>query len=120
MDEPASPPPVTPAPLPAGATFDDWKQSFITKAAGQGFDPVFVAQVLSNVTPQASVTSSDSQQPEFSKPASSYIRQAVTASRFAAARARLDANPNVPEIVRTSGVPAELLGGIWTMESDLG
>ncbi len=113
-------PPVASAPLPANATFDDWKQSFITKAAGQGFDPLFVAQVLSNVTPQASVTSSDSQQPEFSKPASSYVRQAVTASRFAAARARLDANPNVPEIVRSLGVPSEVLGGIWTMESDLG
>lgn len=116
----ASEAPVAPAPLPANATFDDWKQSFITKAAGQGFDPMFTAQVLSNVTPQASVTASDLQQPEFSKPASSYIRQTVTASRFAAARARLDANTNVPEIVRTSGVPAELLGGIWTMESDLG
>ncbi|CAM3150009.1 lytic murein transglycosylase [Asticcacaulis taihuensis] len=115
-----APVPAPTAPLPANATFDDWKQSFITKAAGQGFDPLFTAQVLSNVTPQASVTSSDSQQPEFSKPASSYIRQAVTDSRFAAARARLDANPNVPEIVRTSGVPAEVLGGIWTMESDLG
>jgi lytic murein transglycosylase len=117
---PAPSAPLPSAPLPANATFDDWKQSFITKAAGQGFDPLFTAQVLSNVVPQATVTSSDSQQPEFSKPASSYIRQAVTDSRFAAARARLDANPNVPEIARTSGVPAEVLGGIWTMESDLG
>jgi len=115
-----TPPPVASAPLPANVTFDDWKRSFIAKAAGQGFDPVFTAQVLSNVTPQASVTSSDSQQPEFSKPASTYIRNTVTASRFAAARARLGANANVPEIVRTSGVPAEVLGGIWTMESDLG
>ena len=115
-----APTPVTSAPLPANATFDDWKQSFISKASGQGFDPMFVAQVLNNVTPQASVTSSDSQQPEFSKPASTYIRQTVTGSRFAAARARLDANPNVPEIVRNLGVPAEVLGGIWTMESDLG
>ncbi|MFT4075325.1 MAG: lytic murein transglycosylase [Asticcacaulis sp.] len=114
--------PAAPAatPLPANATFDDWKQSFIAKAAGQGFDPLFTAQVLSNVVPQASVTSSDSQQPEFSKPASAYIRQAVTDSRFAAARTRLDANPNVPDIVKTYGVPAEVLGGIWTMESDLG
>ncbi|WP_031238580.1 lytic murein transglycosylase [Asticcacaulis sp. AC466] len=108
------------APLPANATFDDWKQSFIAKAAAKGFAPEFTAQVLSDVKPQAAVTSSDSQQPEFSKPASSYMRAAVSASRAAAARARLDANPNVAEIVANSGVPAELLGGIWTMESDLG
>jgi len=116
----AAPAPAAPAPLPANATFDDWKQSFVAKADAQGFDPMFVAQVMSNVTPQASVTSSDSQQPEFSKPASAYIRTAVTDSRFVAARTRLAANPNVAGIVQTYGVPAEVLGGIWTMESDLG
>jgi lytic murein transglycosylase len=118
--EAATPAAPASAPLPANATFDDWKQSFIAKATAKGFDPLFVAQVLSNVTPQANVTSSDSQQPEFSKPASSYMRASVSASRAQAARAKLDANANVAEIVTTYGVPSELIGGIWTMESDLG
>ncbi|MGA9658869.1 MAG: lytic murein transglycosylase [Asticcacaulis sp.] len=116
----ATAPIVAPAVLPKGASFDEWKQSFIAKATAKGFDPVFVAQVLSDVTPLSSVMSSDSQQPEFSKPTSTYIRNTVTASRYAAARGRLDANANTPEIVQTYGVPSAILGGIWTMESDLG
>ncbi len=101
-------------------TFDQWRQGFVAKAASKGFDPVFVSQVLSNVQPQASVTSADSQQPEFSKPISTYIRQAVSPARGQAAAARLGANPNVPEIEKTYGVPSAILGGIWTMESDMG
>ncbi|MBW8882742.1 MAG: lytic murein transglycosylase, partial [Asticcacaulis sp.] len=100
--------------------FDQWKQNFVAKAASRGFDPVFVSQVLANVQPLANVTASDNQQPEFSKPISSYIRQAVSVTRAAAARDRLAANANVLQIETTYGVPAQALGGIWTMESDLG
>jgi len=116
---------VSPAPAPAAppityADFDQWKANFIQKAASRGFDPVFVSNVLTGVQPLATVTASDNQQPEFSKPISSYIRTAVTPARFAAARDKLSTNPNVPFIETTYGVPASLLGGIWTMESDLG
>lgn len=118
----------TPAPAPAPApvpaitydNFDQWKQNFVAKAASRGFDPVYVTQVLDGVQPLANVTASDSQQPEFSKPISSYVRQSVSVTRAQAARGRLDANGNVVEIQKTYGVPSELLGGIWTMESDLG
>ncbi len=100
--------------------FDQWKQNFIAKAASRGFDPLFAAQMLDGVQPLAAVTASDSQQPEFSKPISSYIRLSVTPAKAVAARTRLSANPNVPEIEAKFGVPAALLGGVWTMESDLG
>ena len=110
------------APTPAIVydNFDQWKANFTQKAASRGFDPVFVAQVLNGVQPLATVTASDSQQPEFSKPISTYIRNAVTDARATAARQRLAANLDVPEIEKTYGVPPALLGGIWTMESDLG
>ncbi|HVZ30032.1 MAG TPA: lytic murein transglycosylase, partial [Asticcacaulis sp.] len=117
---------VTPAPaqpaVPAAvyANFDDWKQNFIEKARARGFDPAFVTQVLDGVQPLPGVTASDSQQPEFSKPVSSYIRQAVSPTRSAAARTALDANTNVNEIVTAYGVPQCVLGGVWSMESDLG
>ena len=110
----------TPVPITAYATFDDWKQAFIQKAVMRGFDAGFAAQVFDGVAPLPGVTASESQQPEFSKPASSYMRQAVTPARFTAAANRLAANANVPEIEQTYGVPKCLLGGIWTMESDLG
>jgi lytic murein transglycosylase len=101
-------------------SFDAWRTSFIAKAASRGFDPVFVANVLSGVQPLASVTSADSMQPEFSKPMSSYMRTSVTDARIAAARSKLAGVANLPEIVKTYGVPAEILGGIWGLESDLG
>lgn len=101
-------------------SFDAWRTSFIAKAASRGFDPVFVANVLSGVQPLASVTSADSMQPEFSKPMSSYMRTSVTDARIATARSKLAGVANLPEIVKTYGVPAEILGGIWGLESDLG
>lgn len=120
----ATKPAATPAPAqpiePEAMSFDQWRQGFIAKAASKGFDPIFVANVLSGVQPLASVTAADSMQPEFSKPLSTYIRNTVTDARAAAARAKLAADPDVPGIVKTYGVPAEILGGIWTMESDLG
>ncbi len=126
-ETPPSAPAATPAPqaansvpITAYATFDDWKQAFIQKAVMRGFDPGFSAQVFDGVEPLPGVTASDSQQPEFSKPASSYMRQAVTTARFSAAATRLGANANVSEIEQTYHVPKCIMGGIWTMESDLG
>jgi lytic murein transglycosylase len=117
----ATPAPAQPTvPAAVYATFDDWKLNFIEKARARGFDPAFVTQVLDGVQPLPNVTASDSQQPEFSKPISSYIRQAVSPTRSAAARTALDANANIGEIVTTYGVPKCLLGGVWSMESDLG
>ncbi len=116
----ATPAPADAMPITAFSDFQEWKQAFIEKAVLRGFDPAFVTQVFEGVQPLASVTTSDSQQPEFSKPASSYMRQAVSPARAAAARARLDANINVAEIDRMYGVPECVLGGIWSMESDLG
>lgn len=102
------------------ASFDQWEANFRLKAKAHGFSDDLIDQALAGVQPLASVTASDSQQPEFSKPLSSYIRTAVTPARIEATRARLDANPNAREIEQTYGVPACVLGGIWAMESDLG
>ena len=112
--------PAAAAPVIVYDNFDQWKANFTQKAASRGFDPVFVSQVLDGVQPLATVTASDSQQPEFSKPISTYMRNAVTDARAVAARQRLSANTDVPGIEKTYGVPQALLGGIWTMESDLG
>ncbi len=136
--QPATPQP-TPAPAtssaqpaaaatpPAGgvqpinyASFTEWEANFHEKARAHGFSDELVDAMLAGVQPLSSVTASDSQQPEFSKPLSSYIRTAVTQARIDATRARLSANPNVPDIEHTYGVPACVLGGIWSMESDLG
>ena len=102
------------------ATFEQWEANFHEKARAHGFSDDLVDSMLAGVQPLATVTASDSQQPEFSKPTSTYIRTVVTQARIDATRAKLDANPNVPEIEHNFGVPACVLGGIWSMESDLG
>lgn len=104
----------------AYATFAQWEANFHEKARAHGFSDELVDSMLAGVQPLATVTASDSQQPEFSKPVSTYIRAVVTPARIEATRAKLDANSYVPEIERTYGVPACVLGGIWSMESDLG
>ena len=102
------------------ANFAEWEANFHEKARAHGFSDDLVDEMLAGVQPLPNVTASDSQQPEFSKPVSSYIRTAVTQARIDATRARLGINPNVPDIERNYGVPACVLGGIWSMESDLG
>ena len=104
----------------AYANFEAWKADFVERAVAKGYDRDFVETEMKSVVLIPKVLASDNRQPEFSKPISSYITQAVTQARFSAARARLTANPNVMDIEAQYGVPASLLGGVWTMESDLG
>ncbi|WKL57106.1 lytic murein transglycosylase [Asticcacaulis sp. ZE23SCel15] len=133
--DPPSPTPAKPDPLvtaPATSSpsptvgkvdypsFYHWRDDFINRAVAKGYDRAFVTEALSTTAPSERVVALDTKQPEFSKPISAYVKGAVTAPRFEAARARLAATPHVPEIEATYGVPAALLGGIWTMESDLG
>lgn len=101
-------------------SIDDWKADFIEYAIARGFDRSFVTAQMQAVTLLPKVLAADNRQPEFSRPISSYETTAVTPARFAAARTRLSANPDVAEIEARFGVPANLLGGVWTMESDLG
>jgi lytic murein transglycosylase len=102
------------------ATFDAWEANFRVKARAHGFSDDLIDSMLAGVQPLPGVTASDSQQPEFSKPTSTYIRTVVTQARIDATRTRLGANPNIADIERNFGVPACVLGGIWSMESDLG
>jgi len=108
------------APVASENPFEAWKRAFINKAVAQGFDRGFVEAQLKDVVPQASVVRADSSQPEFSRPVSVYIRNAVSQARIDGGRARLSANNNVGFIEASSGVPAAILGGIWGMESDFG
>ncbi|MDC7683521.1 lytic murein transglycosylase [Asticcacaulis sp. BYS171W] len=113
----------TPTPKPAQvtyATFADWRAAFVTKAVAQGFERTFVENILADVQPRAAIVQADSGQPEFSKPISAYVKNAVSNARVEGGRTRLSANPDVPAIEAKYGVPREVLGGIWGMESDFG
>ncbi|MEM9965762.1 MAG: lytic murein transglycosylase [Asticcacaulis sp.] len=116
----STPAPAQTSPLVSEAPYEAWKRSFIDKAVARGFERGFVELQLRDVVPQASVLRADTSQPEFSRPVSVYIRNAVSQGRIDGGRTRLAANAHVPTIENAYGVPAAILGGIWGMESDFG
>ncbi|MEG1453808.1 lytic murein transglycosylase [Brevundimonas sp.] len=128
---PVSPVPQTPAPqadsttppaqtdlAPAFdyASFETWKNSFLDRHGGN--KRWEYARELQNVTPNPSVIRLDRNQPEFSRPAGSYIQNATTPARIAMARQRVDRVPW--SVTQRFGVPTEILLGIWAQESAFG
>lgn len=120
-DKPQTPPKPAPASAPVTyANFADWREAFVAKAVARGFDRAFVENLLADVQPKESVVKADTGQPEFSKPISSYVKNAVSAARIQMGRERVNANPDIAAIEARYGVPREVLGGVWGMESDYG
>jgi lytic murein transglycosylase len=129
--QPAPPPVIEPAPAtptaPAPAQpdlseaydhagFDAWRQSFLERHGGA--HKWEYARELESVTPNPSVIRLDRNQPEFSRPAGTYIQNAVTPARIAMARQRVDRVPW--EVTQKYGVPTEILLGVWAQESAFG
>jgi lytic murein transglycosylase len=119
-EQPAPAPAPSPAPPAAPvvdqAGFEGWKQGFLSRHGG-----VRRAQYereLAGLTPDPSVIRLDRNQPEFSRPAGAYVQNAVTATRIAQARQRVDRVPW--SVVQRFGVPSEILVGIWAQESAFG
>ena len=122
---PAPPTPAPPAPEPVQppaadaadlAGFEGWKQGFLARHGG--VRRAAYERELQGLVPDPSVIRLDRNQPEFSRPAGAYVQNAVTATRIAQARQRVDRVPW--EVVQRFGVPSEILVGIWAQESAFG
>jgi membrane-bound lytic murein transglycosylase B len=124
---PVQPTPPTPAPSPAPvqppaadaadlAGFEGWKQGFLARHGG--VRRAAYERELQGLVPDPSVIRLDRNQPEFSRPAGAYVQNAVTATRIAQARQRVDRVPW--EVVQRFGVPSEILVAIWAQESAFG
>lgn len=97
-------------------SFDQWRNGFLDRHGGNRRWEY--ARELEGLTPNASVIRLDRNQPEFSRPAGTYIQNATAPSRIAMARQRVDRVPwSVPQ---RFGVPTEILLGIWAQESAFG
>jgi len=96
--------------------FERWKQSFLDRRGGAR--RALYEQQLAGLTPDPDVVRLDGNQPEFSRPAGTYISNAASAARIAEARRRLDAVPWA--VTQRFGVPAEILVSIWGNESSFG
>ena len=134
-DPPAAPAPEpAPAPVPAAepsapaaaqppaadaadlAGFEGWKQGFLARHGG--VRRAAYERELQGLVPDPSVIRLDRNQPEFSRPAGAYVQNAVTATRIAQARQRVDRVPW--EVVQRFGVPSEILVAVWAQESAFG
>lgn len=104
------------ATLPDQAGFEGWKQGFLSRHAGAR--RAEYERELAGLSPDPSVIRLDNNQPEFSRPAGAYVQNAVTASRIAQARQRLERVPW--SVVQRTGVPSEILVSIWAQESAFG
>lgn len=120
--ETAQPPAPTPAPTPAPANpydeagFEGWKQGFLNRQGGAR--RADYERELAGLEPDPSVIRLDRNQPEFSRPAGAYVQNAVTATRIAQARQRVDRVPW--SVVQRFGVPSEILVAVWAQESAFG
>lgn len=113
---PARPSPTAPVDDEVQLGFDGWKRDFLIR---MGADRRYAyEQELAGLSPDPSVIRLDRNQPEFSRPAGAYVRNAVTATRIAQGRARTDRVPWA--VVQRTGVPSEILVAIWAQESAFG
>lgn len=120
----AGSPVTTPAPAPQTPPlaaydqqgFEGWKQGFLARKGGAR--RADYARELEGLTPDPTVIRLDRNQPEFSKPAGTYVQNAVTPVRIAQAKQRIDRVPW--SVVQRFGVPSEILVGVWAQESAFG
>lgn len=98
-----------------------WRDGFVAKAVAKGLPEARVRAELDGLSPDAHVVTLDHRQPELTKPISSYLNNAVSASNIARGRAGLQAQQAALQgVVGRYGVPAEVLVAIWGMESAFG
>jgi lytic murein transglycosylase len=98
--------------------FEAWRQDFLANRAGRWRE--VLGRELAGLTPDARVITSDLGQPEFSVPVSTYLSRAVSAQRIANGRAARATAPQLAAIEQQYGVPAEILLGVWGMETSYG
>jgi membrane-bound lytic murein transglycosylase B len=113
----------TPADL-LGATgeayFITWLNDFYARSLAAGFSRPLLDRELSGLSPDPRVAAQDAQQPEFARPVSDYIRNAISESRVAAGRAKRESITQFASIEQAYGVPRDILIAVWAMESDFG
>jgi membrane-bound lytic murein transglycosylase B len=112
--------PVRPPTASGDISFDKWSADFYSRALRAGIAPALLERELAGLTPDPRVESLDGKQPEFSKPVGDYIKGTVTDGRASLGRQKAEAITSFPAIEQKSGVPREILVGVWAMESGFG
>jgi membrane-bound lytic murein transglycosylase B len=114
-------PPVTPAPLQPAISFAEWRDQFRHEALAQGISAQTFDQAFAGITPDPTVLSADSSQPEFTRPVWEYLESATSASRVRNGQAKLQQEQDdLASIQQQYGVEAAYLVAVWGMESSYG
>jgi lytic murein transglycosylase len=103
------------------AAFDAWRRDFAQRAVAQGRSPNVVQQLLADLRPDPSVIALDQNQAEFVRPVWDYVERAVSPDRVArGASLRTQYAQIFSEVQRRYGVDADIVAGIWAMETEYG
>ena len=112
--------PPTPPPVTGAASFGEWLGGYRQKALAAGIPAVVVQRELAGLTPNQTVVSQDTKQPEFSKPVGDYIKSTVSDARVAQGRQFYASLPYLGALEQRYGVPREIVLAVWAMESAFG
>ncbi|WP_405120044.1 lytic murein transglycosylase [Pseudomonas leptonychotis] len=109
---------LSPKPL---LSFDEWRTLLRSDAIAAGIDADLFDRTFAGITLDPRVVTSDSSQPEFTRPVWEYIDGAVSVSRIAQGRVlKAQHRPTLKAIRSTYAVDHEVLIAIWGMESNYG
>jgi membrane-bound lytic murein transglycosylase B len=103
------------------AAFDAWREGFAQRALAAGRSPQVIQQMLGPLRPEPSVIVNDQNQAEFVRPVWDYINRAVTPAKIRDGIALRQANAQLfADIERRFGVDADIIAGVWAVETNYG
>ena len=115
---PTPPPQFTSSGVPA---FDAWRDDFARRAMIAGRDPAVLGRLLSGLSPDARIVELDQRQPEFVSPVWDYVTNRVTENRISGGRAlKAEIGATLNAVEARYGVDANIVLGIWGLESNYG
>lgn len=101
--------------------FDAWRSDFARRVIMAGRSPEVVRSVLSRAAPDPRVVQADQNQPEFVRPVWDYIDRAVTPRRITDGQAKRAENAALFSAIQAKyGVDADIIAGIWAIETNYG
>ncbi len=121
-----SPPPAATQPPPSftpsgDAAFDSWRGDYAQRAIAAGRDPIVVRRVLDGLTPDPRVIDLDGRQPEFTNEVWTYVTTRVSRARIdQGLRLKAEIGPLLSAVEGRYGVDADIILGIWGLESNYG
>ena len=113
---------VSPAHAQSGnAKFDAYLQALWPEATKHGVSRVTFDAAVTGLTLDAALVGSGDRQAEFERTLKAYLDDATSAGRIARGREALQKwRGDLANAERTHGVPAEIILGIWGMETEFG